>query len=93
MIKKQIDWQMDKFEFAGDINGRQVYEQLRYQIKSMLVNGWEVESVHVLGYESTNGNAMVLVNLAKYEYVDESSLVPMKSASKVEAKDVVGSKK
>lgn len=90
MIKKQIDWQMDKFEFSGDVNGRQVYEQLRYQIKSMLVNGWEVESVHVLGYESTNGNAMVLVNLAKYEYVDESAVVPMKATVKASSKDVVG---
>lgn len=86
MIKKQIGWQMEKFEFTGSLEGRQVYEQLRREIQSMQTNGWEVQSAHVLGYEATNGNSMVLLNLVKYEYVDESYFgadVPQEVTAKV----------
>jgi len=83
MIKKQIGWQIEKFEFSGSLEGRPVYEQLRLQIQSMQTNGWEVESVHVLGYEASNGNAMVLVSLAKYEYVPDDYYTPAETAVKV----------
>jgi len=70
-MRKQIDWQLEKFEFSGSQEGREVYTELRKQIKELQKNGWEVEFTQVLGYETSTGSAMVLLGLCKYADEEE----------------------
>jgi hypothetical protein len=68
MIKKQIDFQMEKFQFSSSLEGRAVYDQIRTEIKDLMKHGWEIFSVDVLGYEPTKGDAIVLVSLVRYVF-------------------------
>ena len=84
MIKKQTNWQIEKFTFSGSLGERMEYDQLRREIQAMQTNGWEVQSTEMLGYDPTNSNAVILVTLVKYEWVEESVEVKLNAKAAVD---------
>jgi len=71
MIKKQVNWQAEKFSFSSDMTKNQIYQGLRMELKSLFQDGWEVISQEVAGYDPSNGDVVVVLGLGKYEYVAE----------------------
>lgn len=71
MIKKQIDWQADKFSFSSDMTKNQIYQNLRKELKAMFQNGWELTYQGIAGYDPQNGDVIVVIGLTKYEYVPD----------------------
>jgi len=71
MIKKQVNWQAEKFSFSSDMSKNQIYQNLRNELKSLFQNGWEVISQEVAGYDTSNGDVVIVLGLAKYEYESE----------------------
>lgn len=97
MIKKQVSWQAEKFSFSADMSKNQVYQGLRQDIKNMQANGWEVISQEVAGYDQGNGDVIIVLGLAKYEYIPEPAPEPSPVASpegtvKLKAEDVAEEK-
>ena len=77
MIKRQIGFQMDKF-FFGTSDKAINRDQIRYEIQEMQKNGWEVLDAKAVGYDSADGDVIVLVVMVKYEYIQESDLAVKK---------------
>ena len=71
MIKRQVNWQTDKFTFSADMSKNQVYQQLRAELKGLFQNGWELISQQAVGYDPGTGDVVVVIGLAKYEYDEE----------------------
>lgn len=81
MIKRQVNWQTDKFTFSADGSKNGVYQQLRAEFKELFKNGWEVISQQAIGYDPSTSDVVVVVGLAKYEYDEE----PISEALKIQS--------
>lgn len=82
MIKKQVSWQLEKFELSADFKTGNVYPEVRNDVRALQKEGWEVISQESVGYNPATGNVIVLIGLVKYEWIPEPTEAPVAKKSK-----------